>query len=649
MKDLFTAKPKKETKESSEKDKKREEVRKIIQTSNDKQKRIELKLKVNLWKVLLGFIIFMLFAPFVISLFTIQGLGDKVELSQALSDIKDGKIKEATVENTKVLLTYNDDSIKITTKEESESFTDVLSKAKIDPTSVKYTIVDQSLSKAFGDIIGIVLPIVLMGAFFLFIFRSQSKGAQDIFSFGRSKARLFAKGKQSVTFADVAGVDDAEKELEEVVDFLKNPQKYRKIGARTPKGVLLFGPAGVGKTLLARAVAGEAGVPFFSMAGSEFMEMLVGVGASRVRDLFANAKASAPSIIFIDEIDAIGRQRGRGVMGGHDEREQTLNQILVEMDGFTPNDNVIVLAATNRGDLLDPALLRPGRFDRRVTLDMPDKDGRLEILKIHAKGKKFEKVIDWAKIADRTVGFSGADLENMLNEAAIQAARADKKEIEMEDVEEAATKVKLGPAKKRLQSKEDRRITAYHEAGHAIVTHFLPVMDPVHRISIVARGMSLGHTLIPPAADRTHDTKSRMLDQLAAMLGGRAAEELIFNEMTSGASNDIQKVTQLARAMVTEFGMSSLGPINLGSQSDPDEMPWSDAGKVSQAMQEKIDLEISKIIGVAYKKAVALVKEKKSLLDKVASKLLEKETLEKEDFEEIVGKKKNGDDKSFKS
>lgn len=640
---IKTPKSAKESEENSMPD-----IKKLIKNTNDKQKKIEFRLKINLWKVLLTLILIILFAPFILSIFAIQGLNDKVDLSQALTDIKEGEVKEAMVENTKVLLTYNDDSIKVTTKEENESFTDILYKADIDPTSVKYTIVDQSVTRAFGEIIGIVLPILLMAAFFLFIFRSQTKGAQDIFSFGRSKAKIFAKGKQDVTFADVAGVEDAEKELEEVVDFLKNPGKYRKIGARTPKGVLLFGPAGVGKTLLARAVAGEAGVPFFSMAGSEFMEMLVGVGASRVRDLFANAKTSAPSIIFIDEIDAIGRQRGRGLVGGHDEREQTLNQILVEMDGFTPNDNVIVLAATNRGDLLDPALLRPGRFDRRVTLDMADKDGRLDILKIHAKGKKFAKGINWGKIADRTVGFSGADLENMLNEAAIQAARADKKEIEMADVEEAATKVKLGPAKKRLQSFEDKKITAYHEAGHAIVTHFLPVMDPVHRISIVARGMSLGHTLIPPAADRTHETKSRMLDQLAAMLGGRAAEELIFNEMTSGASNDIQKVTQLARAMVTEFGMSSLGPINLGSQSDPDEMPWSDSTKVSPAMQEKIDLEIAKIVGVAYKKAVALVKEKKTLMDKVATKLLEKETLEKEEFEKIVGKKVNGDEKGKK-
>jgi len=394
---------------------------------------------------------------------------------------------------------------------------------------------------------------------------------------------------------------------------------------------------------LARAVAGEAGVPFFSMAGSEFMEMLVGVGASRVRDLFAQAKASAPAIIFIDEIDAIGRQRGRGMMGGHDEREQTLNQILVEMDGFTPNDNVIVVAATNRGDLLDPALLRPGRFDRRVVLDMPDKEGREAILKIHARGKKFVKSIDWGRVADRTVGFSGADLENMLNEAAILAAREEKHTIEMKDVEEAATKVKLGPAKKKLQSEEDRKITAYHEAGHALVTHVLPKMDPVHRISIVARGMSLGHTLIPPAADRTHETKSRILDQITALLGGRAAEEVVFNEMTSGAQNDISQGTKLARAMVIEWGMSEIGPINMGPEmglGDFGQLEWYEQSTVSPAMQEKIDLEVKRIVDGCYKQATMLVKKNQKTLDKIVEKLLIKETLDRDEFEKIVGSKK---------
>lgn len=605
-------------------------------------KKFEFKLKINLWKVLISFFILLFILPVLFSFAGLQGGGNEVPTSQAIKDIKDKKVKEVIVQENKLLLTYEDGSTKYATKETNESFSELLDREDIKLSDVNYRIVDQSLTKAFGDILGIVLPLILMGAFFYFILRAQNKGAQDIFSFGRSKARLFAKGKQNVTFEDVAGVEDAKKELEEIVDFLKNPLKYRKIGARTPKGVLLFGPAGVGKTLLAKAVAGEAGVPFFSMAGSEFMEMLVGVGASRVRDLFGTAKTSAPSIIFIDEIDAIGRQRGKGFIGGHDEREQTLNQILVEMDGFTPNDNVVVVAATNRGDLLDPALLRPGRFDRRVVLDIPDKEGREAILKIHARNKKFAKGINWDRVADRTVGFSGADIENMLNEAAIQAARNDKKVIEMEDIEEAATKVKLGPAKRRLQSEEDKKITAYHEAGHAIVTHYLPKTDPVHRISIVARGMSLGHTLIPPAADRTHETKSRMLQQITAMLGGRAAEELIFNEMTSGASNDIENATRIARAMVTDFGMSSLGPVNLGPQQEYDEFgkqSWYEPSAISQFMQEKVDLEVKGIMEKSYKEAVVILNKEKKTLDKVAEKLIEVETLDREMFEEIVGKK----------
>lgn len=611
-------------------------------TTGKKKKRVEIRMKLNLWKVLIAFFLFVFFAPFILSFFEIQNLGNEVETSRALTDIKEGKVEEVLVQDDKLLLTYEGDETKIATKESGDSFTDLLEKSGVDPTSVNYTVVDQSLTKMFGEVIGILLPLLLMGAFFFFILRSQSKGAREIFSFGRSKAKIFAKGKQSVDFNDVAGVEDAKKELEEVVDFLKNPAKYRKIGARTPKGVLLVGLAGVGKTLLARAVAGEANVPFFSMAGSEFMEMLVGVGASRVRDLFKTAKTQAPAIIFIDEIDAIGRQRGRGLMGGHDEREQTLNQILVEMDGFTPNDNVIVLAATNRGDLLDPALLRPGRFDRRVMLDMPDKVGREAILKIHARGKKFKKGINWERVSDRTVGFSGADLENMLNEAAIQAARADKKQIEMQDIEEAATKVKLGPAKKRLQSEEDRKITAYHEAGHAIVTHFLPKMDPVHRISIVARGMSLGHTLIPPAADRTHETKSRMIEQIAAMLGGRAAEQVVFDEMTSGASNDIEQATRLARAMVIDFGMSSLGPIDL-NPTNMDEKSFLDPERVSPATMEKIDGEVKRFIDEGYKRAEKMINTNRKLLDKVVDELLKKETLDREDFEKIVGVKDKKD------
>ena len=621
---------------------------KLIQKKRPQgKKQVQFKLKINLWTVALGLLVVFFVVPLIITGVQMAGSSNNVEISQLLSDVKTGKTDKILIESNKLIVTYKDGTVKLSTKEDIEGFSQLLKDSGIDPSTVKFSVVDQSLTKTLGEVAGIVLPLLLMAGFFYYILRAQTKGAQDIFSFGRSKARLFAKGKQDTTFKDVAGVDEAKKELEELVDFLKYPAKYRKMGARTPKGALLVGPAGVGKTLLAKAVAGEAGVPFFSMAGSEFMEMLVGVGASRVRDLFGQAKAAAPSIIFIDEIDAIGRQRGRGMMGGHDEREQTLNQILVEMDGFTPNDNVVVLAATNRGDLLDPALLRPGRFDRRVMLDMPDKEGRLAILLIHARGKSFGKKIDWSRVADRTVGFSGADLENMLNEAAIGAARNGKSEIGMVDIEESATKVKLGPAKKRLQSEEDKKITAYHEAGHGIVTHFLTKTDPVHRISIVARGMSLGHTLIPPAADRTHETKSRLLEQITAMLGGRAAEEVVFNEMTSGASNDIAQATKIARAMVIEFGMSDLGPINLGDDmgmGDFGQMEWFEGAKNSPAFLEKIDIEVKKILDSCYKAAVKLVKEKRKLLDKVSDALIKKETLDRDDFEGIVGHK-SGDGK----
>lgn len=615
--------------------------------SNDKknpkknQKQVQVRLKINLWTIAIAFlVIFFVIPAFVAAVQTVDN-SSKINTSQLMSDIKENKVKEVKVEGSKILITYQDDSVKTSTKEDSENFSDILKNYNIDPATVNYEIVDQSFAKVVGSVAGVVLPIILMVAFFYYIMRAQNKGAQDIFSFGRSRAKIFAKGKQDITFKDVAGVDEAKKELEELVDFLKYPAKYRKMGARTPKGALLVGPAGVGKTLLAKAVAGEAGVPFFSMAGSEFMEMLVGVGASRVRDLFAQAKASAPSIIFIDEIDAIGRQRGRSLMGGHDEREQTLNQILVEMDGFTPNDNVIVMAATNRGDLLDPALLRPGRFDRRVVLDMPDKEGRVAILKIHARGKKFGK-IDWDKVANRTVGFSGADIENMLNEAAIAAARGNQNDITMADIDEAATKVKLGPAKKRLQSENDKKLTAYHEAGHAIVSHYLKHTDPVERISIVARGMSLGHTAILPSNDRTHETKTHLVEQITAMLGGRAAEELVFNEMTSGAASDIAQATKIAKAMVVEFGMSDLGPINFGADmgmGDFGQLEWYDGPQNSPAFMEKIDTETKKILDAGMREAVKILKTKKKILDKVSSALIEKETLDRDDFEKIVGKK----------
>jgi cell division protease FtsH len=603
-------------------------------------KKFEFRLNLSLRNLVIWLIVGFM-ALSLITSFLHPGLAsEEIDLTRALVDVKDNKIKQILVDGDRLLLTYKDDKKLITRKEANESLVQTFQAAEIDPKTVDIKVADQSMARVATDILGTVLPLVLMAFFFYFIFR-QAKGAQDnIFSFGQSRAKLFDKGKQAVTFADVAGVDEAKEELEEVVDFLKHPQKYRALGARTPKGVLLFGPSGVGKTLLAKAVAGEADVPFFSMAGSEFMEMLVGVGASRVRDLFGTAKKAAPAIIFIDEIDAIGRQRGQGFMsGGHDEREQTLNQILVEMDGFTPNDNVIVVAATNRGDLLDPALLRPGRFDRRVVLDMPDLEGRKSILKIHARGKKFVQNISWEKMAKRTVGFSGADLENMLNEAAILAARLNQKEIEEADLEEAAIKVKLGPEKKRLQSDEDRKMTAYHEAGHAIVSYFSKQADPVHRVSIVARGMSLGHTLIPPARDRTHETKTRLLEQIAVMLGGRAAEELIFSEMTTGAANDISQATRIARSMVVDFGMSSLGPTFLGPQTEMGEMGrmmWYEPTPVSPEMQAKIDDEVKKIVEEAYAKAKKALADNKAKLDQIAQALLEKETLEEEEFAKLM-------------
>ncbi len=562
-------------------------------------------------------------------------------MSQALSDIKDKKIEKVEVFADRLALYYTDKKgeVYFSRKEPSESLTQILERAKIDASTVKYEIKDQTMSQVIAQTLPSLLGTGFVVLIILYMMR-KARGAQDsLFSFGNSKAKLFAKGKLDVKFADVAGVDEAKRELEEVVDFLKNPAKYKIVGARTPKGVLLVGPSGVGKTLLAKAVAGEANVPFFSMAGSEFMEMLVGVGSARVRDLFATAKKSAPSIIFIDEIDAIGRQRGHGTMGGHDEREQTLNQILVEMDGFTANDNVMVLAATNRGDLLDSALLRPGRFDRRVMVDYPDIEGRKSILAIYAKNKPFVKDINWEAVAKRTVGFSGADLENMLNEAAISAARESKKEIFYADIEEAATKVKMGPQKKRSQSEDDRKMTAYHEVGHAITTWAQKDMDPVHRISIVSRGMSLGHTLVPPKNDVIHMTKTKLLSQIAMMMGGRAAEELVFGEITTGAANDIDKATSVARNMVMEYGMSDLGPINYGPQQDA--IDWGktfyEQTLISPDMQNKIDAEVKKIIDTAYKNAMVILKKYRKKLDKVVVKLMETENMDGDEFVKIMG------------
>ncbi len=591
------------------------------------------------WKdlILYGFLfLFLLFLTIGIGDFSYTNSSDikDVSLSQMISDIKADKVKEIIVSDNKIDILYKDNVKAVTKKEPGSSFYEVLKDTETDSSKVKVTVKDSSALNTWIGILANFLPVLLIIGFFYFVFR-QARGAQEnIFSFGSNKAKSFNKIFPKVTFNDVAGVNEAKQELSEVVDFLKNPQKYHAMGARTPKGVLLVGPAGTGKTLLARAVAGEAKVAFFSIAGSEFMEMLVGVGAARVRDLFMNAKKSQPAIIFIDEIDAIGRQRGVGMMGGHDEREQTLNQILVEMDGFTPTEQLVVIAATNRPDILDNALVRPGRFDRRVMLSYPDIEGRKDILAIHSQGKPFVKDLSWESVAKRTVGFSGADLENMLNEAAILAARGNKKTIDMSDIEEAATKVKMGPEKKRLQSEDDKKITAYHESGHAIVSYAMPHADPVHRISIVGRGMSLGHTLIPPQFDRVHETKTRLLEQIATMLGGRTAEELMFADVTTGAANDIEKATEVAKTMVVEYGMSRLGPVNLESNGNP--MFGGEGNQISESMQSAIDKEVTFIIEEAHKRAALALKQNRKKLDEVAEILMKKETLEGEEFENIM-------------
>lgn len=612
----------------------------------DIQKIVEFKMNFSLKNIfIIGFIlIFLFYAVKSISQEFNKAVPEK-SITSVVNDIKKKSVNKVEVLDNKVIVYYKNNTLATTTKETSDSFMKILRDSGINPENVNITIKDTQGSSGIVNFLSNIIPTLLMVAFFIFIFR-QAKGAQDsVFSFGQAKVKRFSKDMPKTTFNDVAGVEDAKKELEEVVDFLKHPEKYKKLGARTPKGVLLVGPSGCGKTLLAKAVAGETNVPFISIAGSEFMEMLVGIGAARVRDLFDTAKKSAPSIIFIDEIDAIGRSRSAGFMPSHDEREQTLNQILVEMDGFAPTQQVVVIAATNRGDLLDSALLRPGRFDRRIVVDYPDLEGRKQIIKIHARGKPFDVDVNWDKVAKRTVGFSGADLENMLNEAAIHAARAAKDKINMDDIEEAATKVKLGPEKKRLQTDLDKKLTAYHEAGHAIVSHFLPHTDPVHRISIVSRGLALGYTLIPPAKDKLHETKTHLIEQIGVMMGGRAAEQVVFNETTTGAANDFDQATQIAKAMVVEYGMSDLGPINFGPTRDITEWgkTYMEQNQISQEVMAKIDAEIKKIITDAYNLSLKTIQEKRDMLDKVTQELLTKESLDQDEFEKIVGKKEKVD------
>lgn len=571
---------------------------------------------------------------------------ESVPFSQIATDIVEGKITDITVEGDKITATYADKTEKTSRKESEASLTQTLTSYQIPAdklSAVKIQIKDEGgLRFWFMTLFPVIIPALLLFGIIWYLSRQlRGGGGMQAFTFGRSLARLVSPEDevQRVTFKDVAGAKEAKVELTEIVDFLKNPKKFIQIGARIPKGVLLMGAPGTGKTLLARAVAGEAGVPFFSISGSEFVEMFVGVGASRVRDLFQTAKKASPAIIFVDEIDAVGRVRGTGVGGGNDEREQTLNQILVEMDGFEPNEKVIVMAATNRPDVLDPALLRPGRFDRRVTIDLPDRKDREEILNVHARQKPLGPDVALVVIAERTPGFSGADLANLMNEAAILAAREDRKEITQYDLLRSIEKVMLGPERRsHILNKREKEITAYHEAGHAIVASILPYADPVHKVSIISRGRAAGYTLKLPFEDKKMQSKREFLDDIAVSLGGYIAEKMIFNDLTTGASNDLQVLTALARDMVTRYGMSDkFGAIALeAGQGRAMFGNGVQSGEMSQDVAAEIDNEVQKIVDGAYKRAEEVMTKHRKALDAIAAKLIEVETIEREEFEKIL-------------
>ncbi len=572
----------------------------------------------------------------------------QISATQLVNDINENKVKTITVSGDSLFIVYNDDKKASSMKESNTSITDLLTNLGVNKEKLQNVAIDIQLEKEsvwswltpiliFG-----ILPLIVFGYFFWIMIKQARTGATQAFDFTKAKARIFGSeghGKEKITFKDVAGLKEAKEELVEIVDFLKFPKKYLQMGAKIPRGVLLLGSAGIGKTLLARAVAGEANVPFFSISGSEFVEMFVGVGSARVRDLFSMAKKSAPSIIFIDELDAIGRHRGSGIGGGHDEREQTLNQILVEMDGFERETNVIIMAATNRGDILDPALLRPGRFDRKIVLDPPDIHDREEVLKIHAKGKPLAENINFKEIAERTPGFSGADLANIANEAALLAARENKTQIFQKDFLEAIEKVMLGPERKsHILSKKEKEIAAYHEAGHALVSTFSPQSEPVRKISIIARGMAAGYTLQVSSEERKMKTKTAFLSEISILLGGYSAEKIKFEEITTGASNDLSRASELARKLVKEFGMSSLGPISFGEK---DELVFlgkgiSEQRNYSEKIAEKIDQEVEVIIRNCQKNSELILQKHKNLLDKLAKNLIEKEIIEREDFEKII-------------
>ncbi len=570
---------------------------------------------------------------------------ESVSISALIDKIESKEITKVTVVEDTVTATGADNTVFVARKEPGQSFTDVLDSDNVDPairSGLTVQIDEPSAAITFArNVLPTAAIVIVLSVVLWFLLRQMQGANSKAMTFGQSGAREVTKGKNRLTFADVAGNPEAKEELSEIVEFLKTPKKFADLGAKIPKGVLLMGPPGTGKTLIARAVAGEAEVPFFHISGSEFVEMFVGVGASRVRDLFAKAKKAAPCIIFIDEIDAVGRQRGAGLGGGHDEREQTLNQILVEMDGFEPNLGVIVIAATNRPDVLDSALLRPGRFDRRVTLDRPDLKDREAILKIHAEGKPLDASADLKRVAERTTGLSGADLMNIMNEAAIFAARRNRKTITQDDLLDSIEKVLLGPERKsHMLSPIERSITAYHESGHAIVGHMLPHCDDVHKVSIISRGRAAGYTMSIPDEDKKMHSRREFVDELAMMLGGYVAEQEIFGDLTTGASNDLQRATQLARELVTQYGMSdALGPRTYGGQ---DEMVFlgkqmNEQRGYSEKVAERIDDEINVLLNAAKETARGIIRKQRAQMDAIVKHLLEKETIEKEEFIALIG------------
>jgi len=570
--------------------------------------------------------------------------GEEMLITQVAAEAKEGHVKQITVSGDTLRIELNDreDSV-ISHKEHGVSVIETLRDLGVTEEQIAKIRIEVEPPSSWGNwltLLGSILPAIFILVIFYLMMRQAQGANSQAFSFGKSRARIFTGDKPTVTFEDVAGVEEAKEELREVVEFLKEPEKFISLGARIPKGILLVGAPGTGKTLLAKAVSGEAGVPFFSISGSEFVEMFVGVGASRVRDLFDQAKRHSPCIVFIDEIDAVGRHRGAGLGGSHDEREQTLNQILVEMDGFDTDTNVIILAATNRPDILDPALLRPGRFDRRVVLDRPDVKGRKAILEVHVRGKPLADDVDLMVLARETPGFVGADIENLVNEAAILAARRNKKAIGMQEFEEAIERVIAGPERKsRLISDEEKRIIAYHEAGHALVMHELPHCDPVHKVSIVSRGLALGYTMPLPEEDRYLKHRAKFKDELAGLLGGRAAEELVFKDVTTGAANDLEQATKLARKMVCEYGMSEkLGPMTFGWK---EELVFlgkeiGEQRDYSEAVAHEIDMEVRRLIEEAYSRAKEILISHRDKLEAIAQRLIEEETLEGDELKALL-------------